>query len=753
MLLRPPSGRKVLWQEMLRHELLEALEQRPVVIVPVGSVEQHGPHCPMDVDISIPYHLAIRAADAIDDFPVIVAPPVSYGFTHYNMGEVGTITIRVELFIELLCDISRSLWANGFRRIILLNGHGGNQAPTWVASVKLAEEDVWALALTYWTMAPDELREWGEEDDQGSIGHGGEWETSLQLYLRGELVDMDRAVRDEWRHEVQPGNAEIRPLPGASPGDGARGDGRSVQGIRGEGRAPVRRAAGAPRRPLPRVPRGRPAPLPRVRLPLPVAACLTHCSLSWGELDSPSSADIEPVDGFAVVWQVFGSLAANQTAAVMFRSILRELQESLEKGAADRIPTGTLTAGPLSYSRIELAMSVRANTTPERWLNPSVLKWAREWRGRTLEEAAARAKKDVRVIEAWEQGEKTPTVRQARDLAAYYGRPFLELLLPEPPELPKPVSLPDYRLHRGVQTPAEDRELQLIQEWAETQRINALDLYSEIGEEPPRFPDRLFATLKDRPATVAVRARKVLGFPIERQVEMTQAEARTLPAILRSRFEEIGVLTLKQTRLAAFGVRGICIAEFPLPIIVFSKESPSAQAFTLVHEFGHVLLKASGVSGEVERRRNATDVERWCNRFTADFLIPPQHIESMLGVSPTRPASSFDDTSLAQLARSLRVSEHAMLIQLVNLNYVSADYYWNVKKPEFDAREREYKGGGVSEYYGSRYRARQGDLYTGLVLEAWATGRITNHNAAEYMGITGQTLRHLAEIRDHFGGA
>lgn len=204
MLIRPPSGKKVLWQEMLRHELLAALDDRPVVIVPVGSVEQHGPHCPMDVDISIPYHLAIRAADVIDDVPVIVAPPVTYGFTHYNMGEVGTITLRLETFIETLCDVARSIWANGFHRIVLLNGHGGNQAPTWVASVKLAEEDVWALALTYWTMAPDELKEWGEEDDQGSIGHGGEWETSLQLYLRGELVDMDRAVKDEWRMKFSP---------------------------------------------------------------------------------------------------------------------------------------------------------------------------------------------------------------------------------------------------------------------------------------------------------------------------------------------------------------------------------------------------------------------------------------------------------------------------------------------------------------------------------------------------------------------
>jgi creatinine amidohydrolase len=129
VLQSPASGKKVLWQEMLRHELLAALEQRPVVIVPVGSVEQHGPHCPQDVDISIPYHLAIMAADAIDEFPVIVAPPVTYGFTHYNMGEVGTITLGPGDVHHVLCDVSRSLWANGFERIISSTGTVGTSSP------------------------------------------------------------------------------------------------------------------------------------------------------------------------------------------------------------------------------------------------------------------------------------------------------------------------------------------------------------------------------------------------------------------------------------------------------------------------------------------------------------------------------------------------------------------------------------------------------------------------------------------------
>ncbi|HUY99991.1 MAG TPA: creatininase family protein [Thermomicrobiaceae bacterium] len=195
---RATTGRTVHWQEMWRHELLEALAHDPVVIVPVGSVEQHGPHCPMDVDISHTQALAVETARAIDDFPVIVAPPVWIGLTHYNLGEVGTITARVETYLALLSDICRSIWANGFRRIVLLNGHGGNRDIIRVVSVKLAEEDIWVLPITYWEMVPEVLRE-AAETDPGFIGHGGEWETSLQLYLRPTMIDRARMVADSER--------------------------------------------------------------------------------------------------------------------------------------------------------------------------------------------------------------------------------------------------------------------------------------------------------------------------------------------------------------------------------------------------------------------------------------------------------------------------------------------------------------------------------------------------------------------------
>jgi len=86
---------------------------------------------------------------------------------------------------------------------------------------------------------------------------------------------------------------------------------------------------------------------------------------------------------------------------------------------------------------------------------------------------------------------------------------------------------------------------------------------------------------------------------------------------------------------------------------------------------------------------------------------------------------------------------------MVRLGYIQGSYYWERKRSQFIKEEAEYEPPPARPaYYGSRYRSDKGDLYTALVIEAWNTGLITNHNAAEFMGI--KNFRHLEEIRERF---
>ncbi|MEZ4499494.1 MAG: creatininase family protein [Thermomicrobiales bacterium] len=196
-----PGRKRVFWQELWRHELEELVRHDPVAIVTTGSVEQHGPHLPLDVDIVDAHAIAAAAAMTIDDFPVVVSPPIWTGLSHYKQGHPGTITLRMETYVEVVCDVCRSIHRNGFQRIILLNGHGGNRSINQAIGIKLAEEDIFILPITYWDMVGDLLHKHSLRDG-GSIGHAGEWETALQLYLRPSLVCHERVAGDEERPDL-----------------------------------------------------------------------------------------------------------------------------------------------------------------------------------------------------------------------------------------------------------------------------------------------------------------------------------------------------------------------------------------------------------------------------------------------------------------------------------------------------------------------------------------------------------------------
>ena len=189
--------KKILWQEMRRTEIEEAAKVDAVVIIPVGSTEQHGDHLPVNTDMNCCYAVAQRAAQSIDEFSVLVLPPIWMGFSPHHMAYPGSITLKYHTFVEVLTQVVASVHAHGFKKILILNGHGGNRSIVDSLRLKLTYEDgIPLVAYTYWEMpsVPEEMKRISQTDE-GSIGHAGEMETSLQLYLQPELVDIGSAAQ------------------------------------------------------------------------------------------------------------------------------------------------------------------------------------------------------------------------------------------------------------------------------------------------------------------------------------------------------------------------------------------------------------------------------------------------------------------------------------------------------------------------------------------------------------------------------
>jgi creatinine amidohydrolase len=177
---------------------VDALDrERTVVVVPTGSLEQHGPHLPLDTDSFLCRSVVdAAAARASGTGPVLVTPTVCFGASEHHMAFPGTVTLEPETFADTIAEVCGSLAEHGLRRQLVVNGHGGNTALLTAAVQQLGfEEPVLAVTVDYYTFARAVVAE-VRESPPGGIGHACEFETSLMLHLRPESVRRAQIVRE-----------------------------------------------------------------------------------------------------------------------------------------------------------------------------------------------------------------------------------------------------------------------------------------------------------------------------------------------------------------------------------------------------------------------------------------------------------------------------------------------------------------------------------------------------------------------------
>jgi creatinine amidohydrolase len=186
-----------LFAEMNR-EQIRAAAADSLVVLPIGATEQHGPHLATGMDYFTVESVAREAAAiASAQIPIVVAPALPFGSSHHHFVFGGTLSLSTETYYRVLYELVESLVTDGFTQIFLLNGHGGNHEIAQLAVRDIVlKHAVHAAAGSYWVVAWDALVGAGAHEGRGLPGHAGDFETSVMLSLRPELVADDRPHRD-----------------------------------------------------------------------------------------------------------------------------------------------------------------------------------------------------------------------------------------------------------------------------------------------------------------------------------------------------------------------------------------------------------------------------------------------------------------------------------------------------------------------------------------------------------------------------
>jgi Zn-dependent peptidase ImmA (M78 family) len=360
-------------------------------------------------------------------------------------------------------------------------------------------------------------------------------------------------------------------------------------------------------------------------------------------------------------------------------------------------------------------------------VNPGLLSWARERAGLSIAAMSARFPR----LDAWEQGESHPTLKQLEGFAKATHAPIGYLFLSEPPV--ETVPIPDFRTvanrHLGHPSPDLLDTVYICQQRQEWYR----DFARSTGMEPLAFVGS--AAIADEPELAAVRIREMLGFDVEERRRMA-----TWTDALRHFIEQadgLGVLVMcsgvvlnnNRRRLEADEFRGFAMTDDLAPLVfVNGADTKAAQMFTLAHELAHIWLGQSAVSDAEAARLPENVVELWCNRVAAELLVPL----AVLRAEYHSAAELSDEVS--RLARFFKVSTLVILRRIHDAGGMTREELWEAYAEEL-TRLRDIPKGSGGDFYLTQ-AARVSKRFARALVASTLEGHTLHRDAFRMLGFS-----------------
>jgi len=360
-------------------------------------------------------------------------------------------------------------------------------------------------------------------------------------------------------------------------------------------------------------------------------------------------------------------------------------------------------------------------------INPEVLKWARNSIALSKQNAADRIGISITRLEQIESG-KYPDIEELKSMAKAYKRTIATLLLQSIP-YEKPLPKDRRTVNSEILNVFSEKTIFAVRK-ARALVSSLIELREETNLKNPKFSLR--ADINDSPELLAEQLRKQWKLDEYKQIENINHALEAYIELVESLGTAVFQLSLPQDK-----IRGFSLVDEPIPVIVIkgTSEPPTAKVFTLFHELGHIILNEGGIC-DINFDNKSQKIEKWCNSFASELLVPAEHLLKMEIVRKYTASNEkiWIKKDLVELASHFHIGPLAMLRSLLKNNLTSSDFYkekhekWN--KPTF----------GFSSVHEGRNIPKEiikerGRTYLTLAFQAFDQNKIDLKDLSDFLGI------------------